>query len=285
MLACQMNPDGILAVRLSGAWLCASGAPSAEPVRQALARRAGRGGGFGWRGDCPWDSVLLVAIRAVMASAGWPEYRWTGEFGRGRGPRLAEVAPGARCRRAGSAVRPGWRAWAALARPAGGRAARRPWDSWASRCWHSGAWRAGASGDAAAISGHRAQLRAGGAAADHHRHQPAGGDDPGIHGGDAAQAVRLKYTLPTWWASAWRGNGVVDDRHHHGRRTGASFAAHLGTMQVNEEIDALRTMGFDPMEFLVLPRQLALILMMLLLATYANFLACFGGSLWRACCY
>ena len=44
-------------------------------------------------------------------------------------------------------------------------------------------------------------------------------------------------------------------------RTGAAFAAQLGTMQVNEEIDALVTLGLSPMEFLVLPRMLALILM------------------------
>jgi len=44
--------------------------------------------------------------------------------------------------------------------------------------------------------------------------------------------------------------------------TGAAFAAQLGTMQVNEEIDALKTMGISPMEFLVLPRMLALFLMM-----------------------
>jgi phospholipid/cholesterol/gamma-HCH transport system permease protein len=48
-------------------------------------------------------------------------------------------------------------------------------------------------------------------------------------------------------------------------RTGAAFAAKLGTMQVNEEIDALKTMGFSPTEFLVLPRMVALFLMMPLL--------------------
>jgi phospholipid/cholesterol/gamma-HCH transport system permease protein len=48
-------------------------------------------------------------------------------------------------------------------------------------------------------------------------------------------------------------------------RTGASFAAQIGTMQVNEEIDALKTMGISPMEFLVLPRMLALVIMMPLL--------------------
>jgi len=45
-------------------------------------------------------------------------------------------------------------------------------------------------------------------------------------------------------------------------RTGAAFAAELGTMQVNEEIDALKTLGISPWKFLVLPRMLALVLMM-----------------------
>lgn len=44
-------------------------------------------------------------------------------------------------------------------------------------------------------------------------------------------------------------------------RTGAAFAAQIGTMQVNEEIDALKTLAIDPMDFLVLPRMLALMLM------------------------
>jgi phospholipid/cholesterol/gamma-HCH transport system permease protein len=60
-------------------------------------------------------------------------------------------------------------------------------------------------------------------------------------------------------------------------RTGASFAAQLGTMQVNEEVDALKTMGFSPMEFLVLPRMLALFLMMPLLCIYADLLGVMGG--------
>jgi phospholipid/cholesterol/gamma-HCH transport system permease protein len=61
-------------------------------------------------------------------------------------------------------------------------------------------------------------------------------------------------------------------------RTGAAFAAQLGTMQVNEEIDALRTLGFSPMEFLVLPRMLALVLMMPLLCLYANIMGILGGA-------
>ena len=60
-------------------------------------------------------------------------------------------------------------------------------------------------------------------------------------------------------------------------RTGGAFAAQLGTMQVNQEIDALKTMGISPMEFLVLPRLLALALMMPLLCLYANFMGILGG--------
>ena len=62
-------------------------------------------------------------------------------------------------------------------------------------------------------------------------------------------------------------------------RTGAAFAAQLGTMQVNSEIDALKTMGFKPMEFLVLPRMLALVLIMPLLCLYANLMGIIGGAL------
>jgi phospholipid/cholesterol/gamma-HCH transport system permease protein len=60
-------------------------------------------------------------------------------------------------------------------------------------------------------------------------------------------------------------------------RTGAAFAAQLGTMQVNEEIDALKTMGVSPMEFLVLPRMLALVVMMPLLCIYADLMGILGG--------
>jgi len=62
-------------------------------------------------------------------------------------------------------------------------------------------------------------------------------------------------------------------------RTGAAFAAQLGTMQVNEEIDALQTLGVSPMEFLVLPRMLALALMMPLLCLYSDLMGILGGMI------
>ena len=62
-------------------------------------------------------------------------------------------------------------------------------------------------------------------------------------------------------------------------RTGAAFAAQLGTMKVTQEIDALTTMGISPLDFLVLPRLLALCLMMPLLCLYADAMGVLGGAL------
>jgi phospholipid/cholesterol/gamma-HCH transport system permease protein len=62
-------------------------------------------------------------------------------------------------------------------------------------------------------------------------------------------------------------------------RTGAAFAARLGTMQGAEEIDALKVMALDPVDYLVLPRVMALVLMMPLLVIYANLMGILGGAL------
>jgi len=62
-------------------------------------------------------------------------------------------------------------------------------------------------------------------------------------------------------------------------RTGAAYAAQLGTMQTNEEIDAITTMGISPIEFLVMPRMLALVAVMPLLVIYANLLGIIGGGI------
>jgi len=60
-------------------------------------------------------------------------------------------------------------------------------------------------------------------------------------------------------------------------RTGAAYAAELGTMQVNEEIDALESMDISPIEFLVLPRMIALTLMMPFLFLYGSIAGILGG--------
>ena len=60
-------------------------------------------------------------------------------------------------------------------------------------------------------------------------------------------------------------------------RIGASFAAELGMMQTNEEIDALKTLGISPVEFLVIPRLLAVVIMMPILTIYADLMGVLGG--------
>lgn len=62
-------------------------------------------------------------------------------------------------------------------------------------------------------------------------------------------------------------------------RTGAAYAAQIGTMKVNEEIDALTTLGMNPIDFMVTPRVFALILMMPLLTVYASLMGIMGGAL------
>ena len=62
-------------------------------------------------------------------------------------------------------------------------------------------------------------------------------------------------------------------------RTGASYAAEIGTMKVNEEVDALTTLGLNPVDFLVTPRVLALTLMLPLLSLYGSLMGILGGML------
>jgi phospholipid/cholesterol/gamma-HCH transport system permease protein len=61
-------------------------------------------------------------------------------------------------------------------------------------------------------------------------------------------------------------------------RTGAAYAAEIGTMKVNEEVDALTTLGINPIDFLVTPRVIALVVMMPLLTAYASLLGIIGGA-------
>jgi phospholipid/cholesterol/gamma-HCH transport system permease protein len=65
-------------------------------------------------------------------------------------------------------------------------------------------------------------------------------------------------------------------------RSGSAFAAQIGTMKVNQEIDALRTIGLDPVEVLVLPRIIALVIALPFLAFFANLAALFGGAIMSA---
>ena len=61
-------------------------------------------------------------------------------------------------------------------------------------------------------------------------------------------------------------------------RTGAAYAAQIGTMKVNEEVDALTTLGMDPVDFLVTPRVIALVVMLPLLTLYGSLMGILGGT-------
>jgi len=62
-------------------------------------------------------------------------------------------------------------------------------------------------------------------------------------------------------------------------RSGSAFTAEIGAMEVHEEIDAMRTLGLDPIEVLVLPRLVGLTIALPLLAVFADFMALLGGAL------
>jgi len=62
-------------------------------------------------------------------------------------------------------------------------------------------------------------------------------------------------------------------------RSGAAFAAEIGTMTVNQEVDALTTMGLDPVRFLVTPRIIAALLMTPLLTLFADLISLLGGAI------
>jgi phospholipid/cholesterol/gamma-HCH transport system permease protein len=62
-------------------------------------------------------------------------------------------------------------------------------------------------------------------------------------------------------------------------RSGSAFTAQIGTMKVNQEVDALRTLGLDPLELLVVPRVLALMITLPLLAFFADVMGLFGGAM------
>src|ERR1700690_4345957 len=62
-------------------------------------------------------------------------------------------------------------------------------------------------------------------------------------------------------------------------RSGSAFAAEIGTMKVNEEIDAMETMALEPVHFLVAPKFLAMLIMMPCLTTWADLMGILGGGL------
>ena len=86
------------------------------------------------------------------------------------------------------------------------------------------------------------------------------------------------FTVDLLAISALRELGILLTAVVVAGRSGSAFTAQIGMMKVNEEVDALRTLGLDPLEVLVLPRLLALMIALPLLAFFADILALFGGG-------
>jgi len=87
------------------------------------------------------------------------------------------------------------------------------------------------------------------------------------------------YTVQLTAASILRELGVLLTAIILAGRSGSAFTAQIGTMRVNEEIDAMRTMGLDPVEVLVLPRLFGLMLTLPMLTLWGNFMGVLGGGL------
>jgi phospholipid/cholesterol/gamma-HCH transport system permease protein len=87
------------------------------------------------------------------------------------------------------------------------------------------------------------------------------------------------YTVQLTAASILRELGVLLTSIILAGRSGSAFTAQIGTMRVNEEIDAMRTIGLDPVEVLVLPRLFGLMLTLPMLTLWGNFMGVLGGGL------
>ncbi len=100
-----------------------------------------------------------------------------------------------------------------------------------------------------------------------------------FQGADQLRAYGAEvFTINLLGVSILREIGVLITAIMVAGRTGSAFAAEIGTMKVNQEVDAMRTIGLDPMETLVLPRLLALAITLPLLVFFANTMALVGGA-------
>jgi phospholipid/cholesterol/gamma-HCH transport system permease protein len=270
--------SGVLVVSLSGRWTLVEGVPPAGPVLTALEPGDGRLG-FDASAVTSWDSALVTFLHSVATLA------------RGRGVsvdtaglpegvrRLVDLALAVKPREAATSVVDD----ALTARV--GRTALRAW---------------GTAGDALAFVGEtalafaalfrgRARFRGVDLAL---AFEAAGVGALGIVALinfliGAVLAFVGAVQLQQFGAAIYVANlvaigvarelGALMTGIVMAGRTGASFAAVLGTMRVNEEVDALETMGLRPVEFLVLPRVLATALMMPALVAYADLMGLLGG--------
>lgn len=280
-LSLSREPDGRLRLRLAGPWLLEGGVPSAGPVAEALAREAPGGIVLDAGAVQRWDSALVTFAHAValLASARGIPLDASGLPEGAR--RLLALALGVPPR-----VQPALQVDDALSARVG-RIALRAWGTALDALTFLGETLLAAG----ALLRGRARFRR----ADLLQACEATG--VGALGIVAlinfligavlafVGAIQLQpfgaaiYVANLVAIAVARELGALMTGIVMAGRTGASFAAVIGTMTVNEEVDALRTAGLPPVEFLVLPRVLAAGLMMPALVAYADLLGLLGGML------
>jgi phospholipid/cholesterol/gamma-HCH transport system permease protein len=281
-LSVEHSAEGALVVRLAGAWQLAGGIPSAEPIERELTGPATpRGVDFDTRDLGEWDTSLLTFVTRVTTlcrERGVEADRAGLPAGVQRLLTLAEAVPEKKDARADGDVR------SLLARV--GEAARTAWDEAAGSVAFLG--------EIVLAFGRLLTGRA------RYRRsdlllfiQQVGAEALGIVTLISflvglilafVGAVQLEQFGATIYVADLVGIAMVREMGAMmtgivmAGRTGASYAAQLGSMKVNQEIDALTTMGISPLDFLVLPRVLALCLMMPLLCLYADAVGILGGA-------
>jgi phospholipid/cholesterol/gamma-HCH transport system permease protein len=275
------SPNGELLIRLSGCWTLAEGVPSSEELRSELDKAPPpRRIRFDSQAIAVWDSALPTYLRGLLElledrsievdrsglpegvqrlldlAAAVPETEIEVEFTGGSLPTRLGRAAIRRTRSATESVRFLGETWIALVRLATGRAHFRASD-FALTVQQCGAEAVGIVTLVSFLVGLILAF---------------------------IGAIQLKQFGAQIFVADLVGLGMAREMGAMmtaiimAGRTGASFAAQLGTMTANEEIDALETMGISPTEFLVLPRLLALTLMLPLLCLYSNLLGIAGGA-------
>lgn len=280
-LSLARGPDGGLVLQLTGSWLLRAARPSPEQVENALDPAQVRRLAFDVRELGGWDTALvafLVRVLRTCAERGIDAERAGLPEGVRRLLALAEAVPERTGARGAGAAAPPW-----LARL--GEATLRGLEGLAAPVAFVG--------EVTLALGRLAALRARFPVHDFWLYVQRTGAQAlpivtliGFLIGlilafmGAVQLLRFGatiYVADLVALAMLREMGAVMTAVVMAGRTGAAFAAQLGTMKVTEEIDALRTLGISPIEYLVLPRTLALVAMMPLLCLYADFWGIVGG--------
>jgi phospholipid/cholesterol/gamma-HCH transport system permease protein len=273
--------DETVVIRLAGAWELATGLPSPDPVQRELASGRARAVAFDTRELRAWDSAVvtfLARVSEVCRERGIPLDRSGLPEGMQRLLRLAEAVP----ERAGvrrGADRRGWLERLGVGTISLARANR-----------ESFAFLGDVTLSTARFARGKARLRA----QDFTLFVQECGADAlpivtliSVLVGmilafvGAVQLLRFGaqiYVADLVAVAMVREMGCIMTGIIMAGRTGSGFAAQLGTMKVTQEIDAFTTLGIPPVDFLVLPRLLALLLMMPLLTIYSDVLGILGGG-------